>query len=49
MYMLLKHVSLVFNPRYTSDLMEISPLYLTPGMIKDQTRTPGLETPQVLK
>lgn len=29
--------------------MEISLLYVTPGMIKDQTGTPGLETPAVLK
>lgn len=48
MCMLLKHVSLVFNLRYTSDLLESSLLYLTPGMIKDQTATPGLETPHVL-
>lgn len=49
MFTLLKHISLVFNLRYTSDLMELSLLYLIPGMIKDQTGTPGLETPGVLK
>lgn len=49
MFILLKHISLVSHLRYTSDLMEISLLYVTPGMIKDQTGTPGLETPAVLK
>lgn len=49
MYALLRHIFLVYNGRDISDWMGSSQLYLIPGLIKEQTRTPGLKTLCVLK